>query len=61
MNNYLGSQNNPCRDNKEILTAITGRRNCIIYTRGTFEIKPDIIQQLNLRNIKLCGIGYLSR
>ena len=59
MNNYLGSKNNPCQDDKEILAAIMGRRDCTIYTRGTFKINELVQSELKLRNIKLCGIGYL--
>ena len=55
----LGSKENPCRNEHQIISAMTGRHDCIIYTVGTFILHEDIIGLLNLKNIKLCAVGYL--
>lgn len=59
MDDYLGSKNNPCKSVEEISKAIKGRKNCIIYTKGIFELNKMILCELNLRNIKLCGVSYM--
>lgn len=62
MNIYaLGSQLNPCKSIKELLQAMTGRKNCTIYTMGTFYLETDILKELELRNITLYAVGYLVR
>jgi hypothetical protein len=50
---YLGSPNNPVSSNNELKKVIKGRQNCVIYTRGTFKIDDDILEELTIRNIQL--------
>lgn len=57
---YLGSLNNPVSNNHQLRKAIIGRQNCIIYTKGTFKIDDDILEDLTIKNIRLLGVGYLA-
>lgn len=57
-NSYLGSQLNPVHDNFELRKAMLGRRNCVIYTVGTFEIAEENLYTLKISNIKLIGLAF---
>ena len=35
-----------------------GRRNCVIYTVGTFEITEENLYTLKIKNIKLVGLAF---
>jgi hypothetical protein len=61
--NDLGGQLNPVSNNKELLKAILGRKNCYIYTKGTFQVTEQNLYELKVRNIKLVGLSfaYLSK
>ena len=57
-NNNLGSQLKPVRNNRELEKAIFGRKNCVIYTIGTFEIEKSNLMVLESKNIKLIGLAF---
>lgn len=54
----LGGELNPVSNNNDLRKAITGRSNCYIYTKGTFTIDRDILQDLKIKNIKLIGMAF---
>lgn len=54
----LGGQLNPVSNNYQLRQAITGRSNCYVYTKGTFNITEDILQDLKIKNIKLVGLAF---
>lgn len=56
--NDLGGQLNPVSNNQELLKAILGRKNCYIYTKGTFQLTEQNLYELKVRNIKLVGISF---
>lgn len=56
--NSLGSQLKPVRNNRELEKAIFGRKNCVIYTVGTFEIEKSNLMALEFKNIKLIGLAF---
>lgn len=56
--NKIGGQLHPIKDNKELSCAIIGRKNCILYTAGTFQISDRNLFELKLRNIKLVGLAF---
>ena len=56
--NELGGQLRPVHNNIELKTAIIGRRNCCIYTVGTFQINEQNYYELKSRNIKLVGLAF---
>lgn len=56
-----GTQEHPCRDIREVQTAIIGRTNCHIYTYGTFKTIPTSLnEELKSRNIKLVGLAVAT-
>lgn len=55
---FLGSELNPVSNNRELRLAVTGRKNCYIYTKGTFSLTRENLQELKIRNIKLVGIAF---
>lgn len=61
--NILGGELTPVSNNSELRTAILGRKNCYIYTKGTFQVTEENLYELKIRNIKLVGIAfaYLSK
>lgn len=54
----LGGQLNPISNNDQLRKAILGRRNCKLYTKGTFKLTEDIVNDLRIRNIKLIGLAF---
>lgn len=54
----LGGSLNPVTNNYELRQAITGRRNCIIFTKGTFKIESDNLEGIRSRNIQLKGLAF---
>lgn len=54
----LGSQLRPVHNNSELTNAIQGRRNCYLYTVGTFQVNEQNYYDLKLRNIKLVGLAF---
>lgn len=56
--NSLGSQLNPIHNNIELTKAMKGRRNCYLYTIGTFQVNEDNLNTLKIRNIKLVGLAF---
>ena len=56
----LGGQLNPVSNNQELLIAMAGRRNCCIYTKGTFQVTKVNLYELKIRNIKLIGLAFTS-
>lgn len=54
----LGSQLKPIHDNIELKQAMQGRKNCCLYTVGTFKINEQNYYELKLRNIKLVGLAF---
>lgn len=56
--NKIGGQLHPIKDNKELSCAICGRKNCVLYTIGTFQISDRNLFELKLRNIKLVGLAF---
>lgn len=54
----LGSELNPVSNNKELKQAIMGRKDCYIYTKGTFQITKENLYELKIRNIKLVGLAF---
>lgn len=54
----LGGQLNPVSNNRELLKALTGRKNCYIYTKGTFQVTEENLYELKIRNIKLVGLAF---
>jgi hypothetical protein len=56
----LGGQLNPINNNIELTKAMKGRRNCYLYTFGTFEVNEVNLFLLKTNNIKLVG-GLVAR
>lgn len=56
--NYLGSELNPVHSNYELRKAMIGRKNCIIYTVGTFKLDDDNLYMIKVKNIKLVGMLF---
>ncbi len=54
----LGGELNPVSNNRELRQAITGRKNCNIYTKGTFPVTKENLYELEIRNIKLVGLSF---
>lgn len=54
----LGSQLRPVHNNSELTNAIQGRKNCYLYTVGTFQVNEQNYCELKLRNIKLIGLAF---
>lgn len=57
---FLGSELNPVSNNRELKQAIMGRKDCYIYTKGTFQITKENLYELKIRNIKLVGLAFSS-
>lgn len=57
---FLGSELNPVSNNRELKQAIMGRKDCYIYTKGTFQITKENLYELKIRNIKLVGLAFAS-
>jgi len=56
--NDLGGQLRPVHNNSELASAIQGRRNCCLYTVGTFQVNEQNYYELKSRNIKLVGLAF---
>lgn len=56
--NILGGQLKPVHNNIELTKAMKGRRNCYLYTVGTFQVNEQNYYDLKLRNIKLVGLAF---
>lgn len=56
--NELVSQLRPVHNNSELTNAIQGKRNCYLYTVGTFQVNEQNYYELKLRNIKLVGLAF---
>lgn len=56
--NILGGKLRPVRNNHELTKAMYGRKNCIIYTVGTFKIREENILLLELKNITLVALAF---
>lgn len=56
--NNLGGQLRPIHNNIELASAIQGRRNCCLYTVGTFQVNRQNYYELKSRNIKLVGLAF---
>lgn len=56
--NSLGGQLNPVHNNFELKKAMFNRKNCVIYTVGTFKIEEQNLYELEIRNIKLVGLAF---
>lgn len=54
----LGGALNPVTNNYQLRQAITGRKNCIIYTKETFKIDLDNLESIRIRNIRLEGLAF---
>lgn len=54
----LGGKLNLVSNNRELRQAVIGRRNCNIYTKGTFQISKENLFELEIRNIKLVGLSF---
>lgn len=58
----LGGQLNPVSNNNELKkvigTSIEGCYNTYIYTKGTFNVETDILEELKKRNITLVGLAF---
>jgi hypothetical protein len=52
----LGGQLNPIHNNMELTKAMKDRRNCYLYTFGTFEVNEVNLFLLRTNNIKLVGV-----
>ena len=55
---YLGGQLNPVSNNNELRKAIEDCYNTYIYTKGTFNVDADILEELKKRNITLVGLAF---
>lgn len=55
----LGTRTNPVSNIQELRKVITGRRDCIIYTKGILDLTDDIKIYLEISHIKLAAVGYL--
>lgn len=56
--NSLGGELKPIHNNYELSKAIIGRKNCHLYTVGTFTISEKNLYELKIRNIKLVGLLF---
>lgn len=56
--NSLGGQLKPIHNNIELTKAMKGRRNCYLYTVGTFPINEENLYTLKTSNIKLVGLAF---
>lgn len=56
--NNLGGELNPIHNNIELTKAMIGRRNCYLYTVGTFEVNKENLHTLSISNIKLIGMAF---
>lgn len=57
-NDVLGSQFRPIHNNIELTTAMQNRKNCHLYTVGTFQVNNQNYIELKERNIKLIGLAF---
>lgn len=57
-NNVLGSLSRPIHNNIELTMAMQGRKNCRLYTVGTFQVNNQNYIELKERNIKLVGLAF---
>lgn len=59
LNDYsLGGQLKPIHNNTELTKAMKGRRNCYLYTVGTFQVNKENLYTLKISNIKLVGLAF---
>lgn len=58
--NELGGKNNPISNENDLLKAIQNKKNCCMYTKGTFLLPQCILSELEFRNIELFGENYLT-
>lgn len=56
--NSLGGQLKPVHDNHELHKAMLGRKDCVIYTVGTFKVNEENLFELKSKNIKLIGLAF---
>lgn len=56
--NSLGGQLKPVHNNIELTKAMKGRRNCCLYTVGTFQVNDENLHILKISNIKLVGLAF---
>lgn len=56
--NSLGGQLKPIHNNCELSKAVLGRKNCYLYTVGTFKVNEQNLYDLKIRNIKLVGLAF---
>lgn len=56
--NDLGGQLRPIHNNSELTSAMQGRKNCCLYTIGTFQVNNKNYIELKARNIKLIGLAF---
>lgn len=56
--NDLGGQLKPIHSNYELSKAVLGRKNCYLYTVGTFKVNEQNLYELKTRNIKLIGLAF---
>lgn len=54
----LGGQSRPIHNNFELTNAMQGRKNCFLYTVGTFQVNNQNYIELKERNIKLVGLAF---
>ncbi len=56
--NSLGGKLKPIHNNIELTKAMKSRRNCCLYTVGTFPINEENLYTLKISNIKLIGLAF---
>lgn len=56
--NVLGGQLRPIHNNIELTMAMQRRKNCHLYTVGTFQVNNQNYIELKERNIKLVGLTF---
>lgn len=56
--NVLGGQLRPIHNNIELSMAMQRRKNCHLYTVGTFQVNNQNYIELKERNIKLVGLAF---
>lgn len=54
----LGGQSRPIHNNFELTNVMQGRKNCFLYTVGTFQVNNQNYIELKERNIKLVGLAF---
>lgn len=53
---YKGSKENPITNIFDLSNAMIGRKNTIIYVKGSFELNERLLFEIEVRNIELINI-----